>query len=347
MNLNIAYYEENDYHTEILATFLEPVYKEENIKIVVYNNRDKSDYVNYFRNIYNYEIRQNEILKDEYKNYDVIIFGTSSNISKFNIEEEEIKKGIREKKIRIIMVNHLKEDLNNNKNKNLEEIRENIHNIVLSKINYTENLNHYILPLNNSYNYINKTINNKTINNKTINKKIILGLVGRFKDENRDVKDLMELIRYIEEQKMDIEIRIYARHVKFVPNELINKSKETNKIRIYYKVSMNELINRHIREINYFIPLIRRNSVYHKDRLSGAIPFGYNYRMPLIMDEMSNRIYGLKKVIEYKESMIEVIDKIRRISDEEYKKMVEEEEEERREIVDRNNRILKGLYRNK
>jgi glutamyl-tRNA reductase len=54
-------------------------------------------------NIYKYEIRQNELLKDEYKNYDIIIFGTSSNISKFNIEEEEIKKGIREKKIRIIM----------------------------------------------------------------------------------------------------------------------------------------------------------------------------------------------------------------------------------------------------
>jgi len=36
---------------------------------VVYNNRDKSDYINYFKNIYNYEFI-------EKKEYDVLLYGS-------------------------------------------------------------------------------------------------------------------------------------------------------------------------------------------------------------------------------------------------------------------------------
>jgi hypothetical protein len=316
---NIAYYEENEYHTEILATFLEPFKNNKNVKIIIYNNRDKSGYVEYFKNIYNYEVKQNELLNNDYMIFNIIIFGSKADIKKLSIENYNIN-------TTLLFINHLKHDLQNTNN--IEKIK----NIVLTKINkINQNIN-YLLPLNDCYNIT------------TIKNKNIIGLVGRFKDNNRDIKDLLNSIKYIIDNNIDIEIRLYSRHIKFIPNEIIEISKISNKVRIFYKISMDEMVKKHLNKIKYFIPLIKNNSVYHKDRLSGAIPFAYNYNIPLIIDEKTNQIYELKNVLQYKNSLIEILDTIQNINNDDYNKLLNNMINEKQEIVKNNNINLLKLY---
>lgn len=315
--MKIAYYEENNYHTEILGTFLEP-FIENDTEIIVFNDSDNSDYLSYFQKIINYEIKKINEFINLYNSFDIIIVGTSSECSfLYNTSFD-----LSIIKSKIYLISHLTEDL--------EKAKE-FKNIVLTPLNKNIN-NFYILPINKFYTVIQKNVNTCKI----------IGLVGRFKDSNRDTKDLINLVSNY--SHLNFCIKIFARHKKFIPNEIkILQTKYPNKILIYYKVSTNNLIKQ-LNTINYFCPLISSNSWYLKDRLSGMIPFAYNFNTPLLLDYKINEIYKLKSPIIYKNSLCEIIESICVKTEADYNKLIKDLVQEKNEICDLNYYKLKELF---
>jgi hypothetical protein len=159
--LKIAYYEENTYHTEILCLFLN--YFGSNL--MVYNGKDMSQWIEYYQNIFNFKRKHHKYLVNDIEQYDRIIIGTSSDVKKIFLDD------IYEKyKNKFIFVSHLKKDL----------IYEN--NIVLTPLNKNIN-NHYLLPI----------FDNKL--DKIEKKETIIGIIGRFKYNNRDDHQIINLIK--------------------------------------------------------------------------------------------------------------------------------------------------------
>lgn len=319
--MKIAYYEENNYHTEILATFIEPfitTINSPNNSITIFNDSDNSDYISYFHKIIQFELKKINEFITIYDQFDIIIIGTSSSCSFLcnqNINLDLIKS-------KIYMISHLKEDIENVKR---------FKNIVLTPLNNCESTN-YILPINSLF-------TNKIKNYYPI---ITIGLVGRFKDSNRDTKDLINLITNY--SHLDFKIKIFTRNKKFIPHELNQlQNKYPDKLKIYYKVTTTNLINQ-LKDINYFCPLSSKNSWYLKDRLSGMIPFAYNFNTPLLLDKLTNQIYNLKSPIIYANSLTDIIEQLCTKTKVDYDKLIDNLIDEKNEIAIKNNIILKELY---
>ena len=314
--MKIAYYEENNYHTEIIGVFLYYFFLNE-LSVTVFNDNDKSGYINYYKNIHDFELKKIKDIHEIYNEYDYIIIGTSYSID--NIKN--IYPIIQNK---IIFVCHLMENIN------IEDKRSN-NCIVLSPINKINNSCQYIMPIHNF------------ISSHHIKKKNILTLIGRFKDNNRDTKDIIKIIS--EHSDLNYEIHIYSRHIKFVPKILFELSKKyPDKLKIFLKVKM-ENLEKKIKASKFLLTLVSKNSWYHKDRLSGIIPLAFNYDIPLIMDKNLNNIYKFKSPIMYQDSISEIIKDISTISDNDYIDLVEKVKSEKKYIINQNNIVLNNLLK--
>ena len=318
MKLKIAWYEENNYHTEIIGTFLEPFLSD---TIVIFNDGDKSGYIGWFKKHIDFEIRGTNDFITTYKDFDIIIVGTSTS---FKFYEQIKQEKLNDVTSKIFFVNHLKEDVIHNKNLN---------GIVLTSINKLFN-QIYILPVNNFY----KQVEKKNISEKPIT----ICLIGRFKDSNRDVNDLIKLINNY--NNLNFQIIIYTRHQKFIPDELLKIQKNfKNKLIIHYKAST-ETIIKSLGDIMYFSPLSSKDSCYTKDRLTGMIPLSYNFNTPLLLDEQTNSHYNLISPITYKNSICEIIEKICRLGQDDYKQLVIKTVEEKEQICKLNLDIMKNIF---
>lgn len=316
--MKIAYYEENNYHTEILGTFIEPFVSDE---ITVYNDSDKSDYINWYKKKINFNTEKICNFPNDYLKYDLIIIGTSSSF-KYYDKINEFYNNYNEKRPFIFFINHLKEDAIKYGNLN---------GFVLTPLNIVNNLN-YILPVNNLY-------KNK---NKNYNKLITICLIGRFKDSNRDHNDLIKLIN--DYNHLNFKIIIYTRHKKFIPDNILDIQKlYKNKITINYKSSTETIINS-LENIMYFCPLSSNSSCYTKDRLTGMIPFSLNFNTPLLLDEETNLYYKLKSPIIYKKSLCEIIENICNKEKDEYENLISNTIEEKEKICSENLNKFNDLF---
>ncbi len=260
--------------------------------------------------------------------FDVIIIGTSNSFNYY----DDLKKLYDNKKVKakFLMINHLKEDIE--KYNLVSEIDSYIKNIVLTPINKINSNISYILPINNLYG------KNKEISFKTIK----ICLIGRFKDDNRNSNDLIKLINKYE--NLNFQIIIYTRHKKFIPDKLLKTQlNHKAKLIIHYKSSTNDIINS-LNEITYFCPLSSKNSCYTKDRLTGLIPFSFNFNTPLLLDSETNNYYNLKSPIIYNESLCEIIEKICNFSEEHYKNILNDVINEKNKILHENKEILNRLF---
>ena len=312
--MKIGYYEENNYHTEIMGAFLEPFINDE---IIVFNDNDKSKYVEWFKKQLNFELKNTNDLANNYLTFDIIIVGTSTSF-KF-IDNELVNSNLNRPKI--FFITHIKEDHEKNSKHN---------GFVLTPLNKIDNFI-YILPINNLYNLINKDYN-----------KITICLIGRFKDSNRNTADLIKLLDNY--SYLNFEIIIYTRHTKFIPNKIINLQNKygNNKLKIFYESSLEKIINS-LNKITYFCPLSSKNSCYTKDRLTGMIPFSYNFNTPLLLDEETNKIYNLKSPIVYDNSLCEIIEKICNMDKTTYDQLLSDVIDEKQKIVKNNFKILKDI----
>jgi len=310
--MKIAYYEENDYHTEILGTFL---IKFDNCEITVYNTHDKSEWMQYYKNICGFDLKPAEMLIDNYDQYDKIIIGTSTNTKNF-LDKLDKNKLLH----KLLFVCHLKEDLH---------ICPQSNTIVLTPLNNT-NATTYILPINNLYNDIHKKRNN------------IIGIIGRFKNNNRDSSELVNLIEKY--NKYNFSFYLFSRHIKFVPNQLIELQKKyPNRIKIFLKVKTKELIE-YFKVIKYLCPLNNDNSIYCKDRLTGIIPLSYNFNIPLIINKKLANVYNIQSGFTYEKSIIEIFENIIAIDDKLYSDKIKYLLREKENIIKKNNEQLINLY---
>lgn len=305
--MNIAYYEENNYHTEIMGTFLY-YFREKGIMVTVYNNMDRSEYVQYFKKICNFELKKIDEFKKFHHTHNYIILGTSYSI-------EHIRDMYNHIKYKIIPVCHLKENINDNEKC-----------IILSPINLINKNCNYIFPIHNF------------MNNCTEKKANIFSLIGRFKDDNRDTQDLINTITKYHD--LNYEIHIYSRHKKFIPKKIFElQSAYPNRLKIFLKIKM-DMLEKRINNSKFLITLVKNNSCYHNDRLSGILPLAFNYNIPLIMDKSLNNIYKFESSIQYNNSLAEVIEYVTNINGIEYTNLVNKVALEKKNIIENNNNTL-------
>jgi hypothetical protein len=323
--MKFAYYEENKYHTEIIGLLLEYIiYINSNtnklIELTVYNDKDYSNTLNYFKNKYKFKIKNNNSINTDFDEYNYIFIGTSNAINKIN---QDI---ITHNNNKIIYICHLKEDIMNSFN--------NI--IVLTPLNNLKNNKiHYILPIHNFLNY--------KENDYRINKNNRIVITGRFKDNHRDVNDLINFINNNNNNNIDFEIIICSRLEKFVPNELYELSKiNPSHLKIFIGLNSTEL-EKIIMSSKYICPLVSSGSWYFNDRFTGSIALSYNYNKPLIIQNKLRDIYGIKNCLSYENTLTETIDKITNISDSEYINIIKDLYTEKLEIINRNNKTLDGI----
>lgn len=315
--MKIAYYEENNYHTEIAGTFLD-YFSNHDHDITVYNDADNSGYIQWFIKQVKFNLKKIDDFIIDYNDYDLIIIGTSYSFKYFKDERFNLNTS------KIYFVNHLKEDI---------EINSKLNGFVLTPINLINKNLHYILPISNIYYNLNKNYSSK----------ITIGIIGRFKDDNRNINDIIRLVK--EYSHLNFEIKIFSRHPKFIPKQILKLINDTNKIKIIYKLPIEEII-KHIPTINYFCPLTAKNSCYIKDRLTGIIPFSINFNTPLLLDEETNKIYNLKTPIIYKDSICEIIEQIINMDKIEYLKLIEKIKIEKKQIIQNNNSIFDNIIDN-
>ena len=309
--MKIGYYEELSCHLEVLGAFIEILQEEH--ELVVYNNGDKSQWLEYYKNLYNIKSKNIETIFTDYQNLDMIIVGTSfetKKILEFNNSDFNNK---------CVYVCHLQENTANFPDNKV---------FVLSPLNKTIS-NTYIFPI------ISKNMHEKSID------KLRIGIVGRFKKDNRDVSDLLKLL---DSDYDNYEIIIYSRHPKFVPQVLKDKQSEKPHIlKIKYRVSTEKML-RDFTKISYLWPLIQKGSEYHDDRLSGALPLGFNLNTPLILDKTTADIYEIESAKIYNNSILEIFDSIYVHNNDSYSNIIHHMENERNMIIGRNKTNMESFF---
>ena len=311
----IAYYEENNYHTEIMGTFLE-YYSNKGFEITVYNTCDKSLTVDFFKKKCNFKVKPHKQIIEDYPDYNIIIVGSAGSCCDFIDKLPKINLS------NIIFICH-----------NPTEIKPSYqHVIVLTPLNYLPSINpniSYILPI---HGYITE--------NKNL-KKNIFTIIGRFKDANRDYNDLVNLIKKYNQHNFIV--HIFSRANKFIPNILLELSRSyPQKLKIFLKFNT-EKMDKYIQESKYILPLVSKNSWYHKDRLSGNIAIAFNYQIPLIIDQELKKIYNIEHCITYQNSITEVIDYVTNLSEDEYQNMVSKIIDHKKKIIESNNLIMNSI----
>lgn len=312
--MKIAYYEENNYHTEIAGTFLDYFSKYD---ITVYNDNDNSGYIQWFIKQVKFNLKKTDDFINEYNDYDLIIIGTSNSFKYLKDDKFILDKS------KIYFVNHLKEDI---------DVESDLKGFVLTPINSINKYLSYVLPISNIYYNLNKNCSSK----------ITIGIIGRFKDGNRNINDIVRLIK--EYSHVNFEIKIFSRHPKFVPKQILELTKNPggHKLKIIYKSPIGDII-KHIPTINFFCPLTSKKSCYIKDRLTGIIPFSINFNTPLLLDEETNKIYNLKTPIIYKDSICEIIEQIANMDKNNYFELIEKIKIEKKEIIQNNYNIFDNI----
>lgn len=296
MSINIAYYEESQSHTEIFG-FILYIIKDKNYNMTLFNDKDMSDYANYFKKFYNYDTKKTDELISLHEKYDKIIIGSSCDMNKIK-NNTSLFENIKNK---IIYIVHIKE--------HLLEINDNSNIIVLTPINVISKNTLYFLPIHGFY------------DNTIYKKKNILSIIGQcHRNYKRNIQSVITFItKYPNE---DYTFHFYSRSKSLVSPKLIEMENQyPDRIKIFIGLNGNSL-EHHITNSKFILPLVPKDSIYHKDRITGSIPLAYNYNVPLVIDTQLKEIYQIKSCIEYKNDISEVIDVILNLSDGDYTNMV-------------------------
>ena len=315
--MKIGYYEENRYHTEIIGVFLQTL---NHHTIVVYNTVDNSKTIQFYHTLYQFEQRPKQNLINEYKSYDLIIIGSSSNTKDFidKLGDDKIDYN------KFIFVCHLKSDI--------KEIYKYV--IVLTPLNIISPKTVFVLPIHNI----------KMNNDENIVTKPIFTIIGRFKDNNRDTSDLVKLITNY--HTLNFIVYIFSRTIKFIPKVLFNLAKTyPSKLKIFLNTN-SEKMDEYLRQSKFILPLVSKNSWYHKDRLSGNIPLAFNYNVPLIIDNKLKEIYQIDSCLSYENKLSEVIETAVNITNNEYRDLVNKFVEYKNHILDQNCKSLDMIINN-
>lgn len=314
--MRLAYYEEKDYHTEIMGLFLDYCIQG-NHRCDYFNDKDQSGFLDHYESILNIKPKlsryKNVELRGKIVDYDYVIIGTMGCSSLIDdlITKEPGK---------FLQVYHNDDDLKKDHSGH-PRLTKNEKVIVLTPLN--RKVGPYLLPIFRPP--LAMTVPKK-------NEKII-AIVGRF-TQHRTYESLLPLL------KLDYTIWVISRRPKFVPEALVELANRTPKIKISYKLNAQKMSEILIRS-RYLLCIAEDDSWYYKDRLTGTIPLSYNYDLPLIIPGKLNNIYKIKVGIEYDEPE-SIPERLREIDSTpgKYENIIQTLQEQKQEIVTENRKIL-------
>ena len=225
-------------------------------------------------------------------------------------------------------------------------------NIFIEKI--TKNLKYYIVVHNSeNYEHLSKLYNTNYLtisdrlynydklnlttinsygkcnsNNKEIKKCVNIAIIGKFRDNNRD----MNAIEYILNNYSNIYIYIYCRSNRIDQN-IIELNKKYDKLILHIDKETEYVYNALNNNIHFIRPALNfenKKAEYYKTSFSGCYQDAINNEIPLIVDEETNndyKFYSKQYNFIYKKSLKETIETISKISNNEYRVLVEEVKE--------------------
>lgn len=303
-SINIAYFEENPFHTEIIGTFIEFFIKF-NINFTIFNTYDPSKYIEFFSKFSNtsLSIKNSNSLFNIINTFHFIIIGTSYNTNNL----KNIIKNFDNSKI--IHIAHLNIAIKNSQK-----------TIVLTPLNITP-LTKFILPIHNIYNITHPNKHNN-----------IIAIIGSF--ENRDYNQLHTLLKY------NIHIHLFSRFKKDSHIDLL--SKQFNNLSLFFDKNTIE-IEELFKNVKYIWCSVKDNGCYFKDRLTGLIPLSFNFNIPLIINKKLNDIYNLKSTITYN-NISDIPNIINNINNNQYNDIINNLICEKNIIINNNHSLFKNIF---
>lgn len=311
--MRLAYYEEHDYHTEIMGLFLDYCLKN-NYTCDYYNNKDQSYFLEHYEHIFNINPLnrfKNEELRNKIDVYDYIIIGTMGH-------SNLIDDLILAKPDKFLQVYHNDDDLKKvDKNLNSYATKK----IVLTPLN--DKVAPYLLPI-------------FSVSKPPTKRDRIVTIVGRFTN-HRSYESLLPLLNF------DYTIWVISRRPKFVPEPLVELSRKNPNLKISYKLDAQKM-SQVLMKSRFILCVAENDSWYYKDRLTGTIPLSYNYDLPVLIPSKLNQIYGLAGAVEYEEpegipDLIKAID----LESGRYESLVETLIKQKAEIIEGNRKQLELL----
>jgi hypothetical protein len=106
--------------------------------------------------------------------------------------------------------------------------------------------------------------------------------------ENKDLKGLIRLLDHVQRENLPIKVNV----VNYYPIEELDKYKSI--CTVYVDISARKMM-KSISEADYVLTLVKKNSSYHRNQLSGIIPLAVSIGTPLIIDRDLAEIYGLSE----------------------------------------------------
>lgn len=278
--MKIALYQYKPQHTEIFGMFYELC---RNYDLHIYHNiTDKLSFVNYYNQLFNNNNINYHNCQDIYNHsFDILILATSQDI----IDKKFVKNNIH----KIIFVNHLCSHY-------LSYMK---YNIVLTPIlhkstTFQNTICKCIYPI-----YQNDCINHEYEN--------VFLIVGNL--VSRNIDDLHRILKTNYNFKLVI--------VSRTPT-LSNRLKKYKNVEIHNYIGTDKL-DKILKKTKFILSIPQKNGWYYNERLCGDIMLSINNNIPIIIPKDLNEIYKIGGVIEYENSLMEVIDVINNITKNDYK----------------------------
>jgi hypothetical protein len=120
------------------------------------------------------------------------------------------------------------------------------------------------------------------------NQSLTLLFVGYTNPENKDLKGLIRLLNHVQSENLPIKLNV----VNYYPIEELDNYQRICKV--YVDMSARKMMKL-ISDADYVLTLVKKNSSYHRNQLSGIIPLAVSIGTPLIIDRDLAEIYGLSE----------------------------------------------------
>jgi hypothetical protein len=158
-------------------------------------------------------------------------------------------------------------------------------------------------------NYIFPLFSNFVENKNKINKNILI--MGNFGYKN--FNDILQNINVFKDYTFILVSRSLEKYIQ--------KYGHYSNLKIYSNMPTNELINMLYKDIDYFLLLNKIPTIYHKSGISGGVFQALSFGIPLICDELYQKIYNYPESIVYKKSIKEILPILDTIDSKKYKIM--------------------------
>jgi len=298
-------------HTEILGTFIEIILKN-NWDLTIYYNVDADEYnfIKFYSTLFTKSIQiknTNNLLADS-QDVDYFIFGSST-------DERRMPEAFKntELALRTIYIHHQAEHYKPFMLKNIT-VSPVIRSDALSASQYK-----YILPIYKSY---------KKLHWKPESKTTIFAVIGGIRtysngkpfDKNIDL--VFDIIN--NNPDGDYEFWFFMRKWDWIWICRKYKILENNPKIFGFPGLKTELMIKSLHRAKFILPLAKKRGWFYWQRLTGTIPLAINLNIPIIIDKELAQIYRLENYsLCYNETLMEIYDKVMKMTDDEYYKYVE------------------------